>query len=503
MRAAALQREEDRVLEEAMCADPGRKRTRVNVTLSIGSSTSRATLHAPALEPGSEMQLRVAVSSEGPESGDASQANPLDTADTSLMQTSLTNSALLEVLQPAHRGRVLRRLRALLRQRLQLLLHESCLVGKRLQALRHQGTETMLPEGGIASANDSELTEALCRVYMEDLQAEIDAGMDGEQDLNDLLQRLRGIVAEEPEGYQSCTESRRRRSLRLPVLATERKFLQIAEELLRDIQQFRYTREGTARADMLRELVATLVEGVQVGAARMLVLLHLVGHYLPQPFACASTTPQAKTMGRNYALDVLGSLEAMFESNAARELDNEAFGVQDILAYIGCLSPMATQVMIFLEDGYYDMDDVEGDTPDCEGIDDTPLLPPWMLPERQEDKIVADVARQSRQQFLDEQNDTPGGPTTEMGGATSSTSLTTSIMADALSSTTNPGGEAGTGAPSGITPSSTTTRTRVSTERGNKRTQRKSPTKKSRKGNPQPADDKDSIRRFLGGGQSK
>ena len=324
---------------------------------------------------------------------------------------------------------------------------------------------------------------------------EISAGMDNVQDINELLQQLRDIVANEPEGYRSSTESRRRRCLRMPILATKRQALKVANELLDDTQQFMYIREGEERADMLREMVATLVEGLQTGASRMLVLLHVIGHYLPQPYACAPATSQARAMGRNYALDMLSSLEEMFESNAAMELGNEAFGVEGILQHISCLSPMATQVMIFLEDGYYDMEDLESEGQADEAH--SPLLPPWMMPDQSEAKATTEAVRQSRQCFLEEQDDTPGGTTTEVGGATSSTAPATSLAMTAMTTTMGVEGAA----TRVVTPSSTTTRARDVSEGAAGRVQRSSPPKKSRKGGPEPADDKDSIRRFLGGGK--
>ena len=66
-----------------------------------------------------------------------------------------------------------------------------------------------------------------------------------------------------------------------------------------------YDHEGTDRADLLRDMVTVLVSEIQTSLAKLLTLLHMVGHYLPQPYPVSNVTSQTRTLGRGYARDII------------------------------------------------------------------------------------------------------------------------------------------------------------------------------------------------------
>ena len=152
---------------------------------------------------------------------------------------------------------------------------------------------------------------------------------------------------------------RRHRLLRSETLprhttvGTEQDVLRLVNSLLDETQQLIFSREHHMRADMIRDYVAVLIGGIQSTSAKLMTLLLLMGHNLPQPYAQSTPESQARAMGRNYAEDVMRAINASFASAPVQELGTNAYGVSEAAQLMPTLSPAALQAMTFLEDADY------------------------------------------------------------------------------------------------------------------------------------------------------
>ena len=344
-RAMALQAEENATMRRAMSRPPTKsRRMQIDIVARSGDDTSRARLHLPPLSSTDCVQIQLGISTV--------ESNlPTEHEGSTLMQTNMgTQRPLLKLLHPDARRRVLfrvlRDLRALLGQKLR-----ECAT-----MLREQHEIEQLLDGSAQAhreANDDDAAEDtfvadIADVHLQHLQAQMDGCLRPAQevDVNNILrqmQQLQGHVDVVHDRVNTSQEAPARRTC----LGTERQVLQLANRLLDEMQEHLYNYEGTDRADLLREMVVELVGGVQEKAATLLTLLHLVGHFLPQPFPISELTSHSRAMGRSYARDVISTIEAAFQVNASKELDGAAFGVSGILSIIPTLTHVATQSMVF------------------------------------------------------------------------------------------------------------------------------------------------------------
>ena len=427
-RATALQAEENATMRRAMSRPPNKsRRLQIDIVARSGDDTSRARLHLPPLSSTDSMQIQLGISTV--------ESNlPAEHEESTLMQTNMgPQRPLLKLLCPEARRRVL----------LRVLRDLRALLGRKLcecaTMLREQREIEQLLDGSVQDHredNDDDTAEDtfvadIADVHLQHLQAQMDCCFRPAQeiDVSDILRQLQQL-----QGHVDVVHDRMNASQEAPArrtcLGTERQVLQLANRLLDEIQEHLYNYEGTDRADLLREMVVGLVGAVQEKAATLLTLLHLVGHFLPQPFPVSELTSNSRAMGRSYARDVISTVETAFQVDASKELDGAAFGVSGILSIIPTLTHVATQSMVFLEDGHYDLDDIaspEGlpteDTQDVDSPADINAPPSThSAPQREwEEDTISRAMRASRQANLDQDSDFPGGGgSTLIGGSTSS-----------------------------------------------------------------------------------
>ena len=159
--------------------------------------------------------------------------------------------------------------------------------------------------------------------------------------------------------------------------------------------------------------------------------LYLVGHFLPQPYAVESVTSQARALGRNHARDVLAFIAESFDNDASASLGNTPFGIDEVAPLLPALSPASLMAMSFLENATALFDEI---TPSYDGDADEAaqhmdMLPPH-APRRHTTVAAPNIDTGS------DKSRTRAGPTTQVGGATSSTAPSTT--APSRPSTTTP-----------------------------------------------------------------
>ena len=112
---------------------------------------------------------------------------------------------------------------------------------------------------------------------------------------------------------------------------------------------------------MIRDYVATLVGGLQCTAAKAMVVVLLLAHHLPQPWPQCDTTSQARSRGRNFALDIMAGLDETFMANPVQDLHERPSGVQETVPLLPALSPLTMEIITFLEDADYLLDNTSVD----------------------------------------------------------------------------------------------------------------------------------------------
>ena len=439
-RAAALQDEENATLQHAMSSGTKRvKRTQVDIVIQTGASTTRTRLHVPELTPNSSLQLQLGIST-------VLMDIPEDTDTSALMQTNIgAPCPLLRLLTPHARRRVLQRVLRDLRVLIGRKLRECITLLREQHEISQILGETPVTEDGTTTNDTAEHTFVadIADLHIQHLQALMEHCFNPpcEVDVDDILHQMMGLQGQVDRSTQR-PHARHDELARQRCLGTETQTHKIANRILDDVQEYLYQYEGTDRADLLRDMVATLINEVQTTAAKQLTLLHLVGHYLPQPYAMSETSSTTRMQGRSYAREIIDTINQPFAVDAPLVLGNGPFGVSDILNLIPTLSCAATQSMIFLEDGQYDLEDIttptdipEGDTQTYE--DPALINAPSGLCRRDdvaamEEDAVRRAIQASRQiDRAHQDEDEHVGTTTMVGGATSSTSRL-------LNSTTTP-----------------------------------------------------------------
>ena len=468
------------------------KRTQVDVMVRTGETTSRTSLHVPELTTNSSLQLQLSISTV--------TVDAIAEPDTSaLMQTTITKQQpLLRLLTPEARRRVLYRvlrdLRALLGRKLR-----ECITLLREQHDLSQLLEAGTTEGSTMSDND-EMAEHtfiadIADLHIQHLQAHMDQCFDPprEVDVDDILQHMLRLQGSTDRSTQRL-HAQQDRLARRRCLGTETQTLKLANQILDEVQEFLYQYEGTDRADLLRDLVTVLINEVQTTAAKLTTLLHLVGHYIPQPYAVSETTSMPRMQGRNYAKEIIDVITDSFEVDATQALGGGPFGISDILGLIPALSNAATHSMIFLEDGQYDLENVTTPT-DLPGEDtqsyENPALvnaPPGLchrqdIPTTEEDAMYRAIQASRRADLEHREEDEHEGTTTMVGGATSSTSrtstiLTTPAMSKTRRTTTKTSSTSPTGSKSSTSPTGRMSRTEMREPRANRERDVPKPTPK-------------------------
>ena len=369
-KAAALQREEDRIMAEAL-ATPTRKSRRLllNISLMAGNHSGFSRLSIPAPNRTVPVEMRLTLTTTGHQE-DAEPGQDV----ASFMQTSRPGTrTLLDSLRPEVRRQVNRHVRRLLMARLQLLLRECHMI------MREQQDLLAMAASEECQTEVTEVTEQeaeLAHLYTANLHSHVQQFLEADDDVDPydiVMQLAQGLdpqwpgrrhrlqpVEPEPTTNQGGTEAQTRA---------------LAQRLMDETDTLLFGRLGQGRADLLRDFVATLVGGLQTTGARLMTLLLLVGHYLPQPYAEAQASSQVRELGRNYGRDILDTIQRSFASNAAIELANGSFGIDEVAPLVPILSTMSLQCMTFLEDASYLLEDQSP----ASDHDSPLLLPDYMM----------------------------------------------------------------------------------------------------------------------------
>ena len=199
---------------------------------------------------------------------------------------------------------------------------------------------------------------------------------------------------------RTATSSTMERSLRPSTSATKETIETLANEIRDNIDQVVLARGVDARADTLREVVIHMIEDRDLHAARMRVMAMLLAHYLPQPGLLHPVSAAAQGMGRAIWRDSSQWLHEAFHANFDDYQQNPVQGEVGV-RHLSNLSPMAIEMMSFLEGTSLDMSSI-GST---EGAsDEIPLdtagqtnkadpLPVPDAPVRRNDQICGGAAK--------------------------------------------------------------------------------------------------------------
>ena len=122
-----------------------------------------------------------------------------------------------------------------------------------------------------------------------------------------------------------------------------------------------------------------------------------------------NSTSQARTRGRNFALDVMADLDETFLHTAVEDLQEQPFGVQEVVPLLPALSPLTMEVITFLEDAEYLLADIPPD--EGTGVVQDSL--------DQEEQDLLQAVQESREQAHLSEPHAPSS--TQYGGSSAST----------------------------------------------------------------------------------
>ena len=409
-RASELQRQEDQALTEAMERPrKQQKRLELQVTLVSGSSSSSACLHVP-VPPNEEvklnMQLSLAVVSPDPPEPDAE-----DQEESTLMQRGPpVNRPLLESLTRPMSTRVNKLIRQRLLARIQLLLRECHILMREQNDLLQIFADDAQTTQASLSENQEGVADSIADLYVHMLQTQITTLLQVPMDVDpyDLVVQLAQGLDPEESGRRHRLV-RERGAPRTTMRGTEEEVKKVANDILNETQALIYECDHHGRADMIRDYVATLVGGLQCTAAKAMVMVLLLAHHLPQPWPQCNTTSQARSRGRNFAVGVMASLNETFMANPVQDLHERPFGVQETVPLLPALSPLTMEIITFLEDAEYLLDNTSVDDVNNDEIEEI------------QDSLDRDVIQAMAESRIVQDTDKPATTsTTQYGGSTGS-----------------------------------------------------------------------------------
>ena len=371
-KAARLQREEDRIMAEAL-STPSQKSRRLllNVSIAVGDESSFSRLSVRLPETTTPIEMRLTLTATEPNEGMDTQNDGV-----SLMQTGRPGTrTLLDSLRPEVRRQVNRQIRRILMTRLQRLLRECNMLMREQQDLLAMASTKDCSEENAPTATEQD--HDLAHLYATNLHNQLQQLLDEDIDVDPY-----DIVMQLAQGLDPQWPGRRHRLLPMEPepasnqIGTEEEARALAQRIMEETDALLHSKLGQGRADLLRDFVATLVGGLQTTGARLMTLLLLVGHYLPQPFAEAQASSQIRALGRNYGRDILHTVERSFATNIAEILADQAFGIDEVAPLVPILSTMSLQCMTFLENASF----LLANQSSASSHDSPLLLPDYMMP---------------------------------------------------------------------------------------------------------------------------
>ena len=365
LQARDLQRREDRIMMEAMSRPPKmQRRLQLRIQLQTGSSSSASSstcLHVPVpqdAEATINVQMRLSTTTSSVPNDEAQVED--EPEGISLMQRGPpTNRPLLQSLTAPMSRRVNQLVRQRIMDRLQVLLRECHMLMREQNDLLQIFSHTDSSNISTIDENQEAAANTIADAYLSVLQTQMHTLLAVPMDIDPydvVVQIAQGLDPEECR--RGLRLVRHKGAPRTSLRGTPEDIQKVANHILDETQSLIFQVDHHGRADMIRDYVATLAGGLQVTASKAMVLVLLLAHHLPQPWPQCNPTSQARARGRNYAMDVMADLNETFLHAAVDDLNERPFGVQEVVPLLPALSPLTMEIITFLEDAEYLLEDI-------------------------------------------------------------------------------------------------------------------------------------------------
>ena len=360
-RARELQRSEDECLRSAM-ARPARTTPRLQIDICVRgpgqSSSSTAQFHTAVPENSQPLEVSMTMkvvesklpdTTEGDEVGFMQKGNAYQ--KTHLDRNIRIIRRCLGLFHPELRSTILRGLRALLQGRLHIHLRQA------RSLLQLLDTDLFGDEGTTLL---DETHNQLIAMIFSDLNL---ADADGTQEIgDDHIEALINEIGEFATKEDEEDISPRRRSAssswqHIAVRGSTANSTSVAEDIQTSTNHFLDRLDIADREQARREMVKRLIEHMQCLSARTRSLLLLLSGFLPQPDEQGKAAHHVQ-LGKEISDHIMTALQLAYHYEVNDSLSTAPFGVLEVTRLLPGLGNFAVEIMGFLENGEYDLDNL-------------------------------------------------------------------------------------------------------------------------------------------------